>query len=70
MCETFTSYDYMVIRQQLFKFFEDRHLNVSIFNRDEVQKPDGTIVLDMCGPGPQHGLQPGVIKFYNPNVAT
>ena len=50
----------------MFKFFEDRHLNVSVFNRDEVQKPDGTIILDLVGPGPQHSVRPGMIRFFNP----
>ena len=66
MCENYTAYDFMIVRQQLFKFFEDKHLNVSVFNRDEVQKADGTIILDMIGPGPQHSVRPGMIRFFNP----
>ena len=68
MCRTFTSYDFTIVRQQLFKLTEDKHLNVSLFNRDEVQRPDGQFLLDLSDHGPQHSVRPGQIKFFNPDT--
>ena len=31
LSETFSAYDHFVIRQQVFKFFEDKHIKVSLF---------------------------------------
>ena len=31
ICGGFTSYDWTVVRQQMYKFFEDRHIKVSLF---------------------------------------
>ena len=31
MCKNFTGYDYMIIKQQLLSFFQDRHIKVSLF---------------------------------------
>ena len=62
----FTAYDYIIVRQQIYKFFEDKHLNISVFNRDGVQKTDASILLDLSGPGPQYSVKPGQVKFFNP----
>ena len=61
----FDAYDYRIVRQQLYKFFADKHSPVSCFNRDEVQLANGVILLDMCGLGPQNSIKPGLVKFYN-----
>ena len=52
MCGDYKAYDYQVVRQQMFKFFEDTHIKVSFFIKDEIQSKDGTIHLDFCGIGP------------------
>ena len=31
LADTFTAYDFFIIRQQVFKFFEDKHIKVSLF---------------------------------------
>ena len=48
----------------MYKFFEDRHIKVSLFIQDKIQGLDGTIYLDFCDVGPQHSIKPGQIKFY------
>lgn len=55
-----------MIRQQIYKFFEDRHIKVSLFIQDKIQGLDGTIYLDFSDVGPQFSLKPGLVKFFNP----
>jgi len=31
MCESMNAYDFQIVRQQMYKFFEDRHIKVSLF---------------------------------------
>jgi hypothetical protein len=31
LAQTFKAYDYMIIKQQMFKFFQDKHIKVSLF---------------------------------------
>lgn len=66
MCASFGAYDWMVIRQQMYKFFEDRHIKVSLFIQDKIQGLDGTIYLDFSNVGPQFSVKPGKIRFFNP----
>lgn len=52
MCQSFSAYDFQVVRQQIYKFFEDRHIKVSLFIQDKIQGLDGTIYLDFSDVGP------------------
>lgn len=36
LCSSFNAYDFQVIRQQMYKFFEDRHIKVSLFIQDKI----------------------------------
>ena len=67
MCREMNAYDWTIVRQQLYKFFEDRHIKVSLFIQDKIQGLDGTIYLDFCDVGPQFSVKPGQIKFFNPD---
>ena len=49
----------------MFKFFEDTHIKVSFFIKDEIQSKDGTIYLDFCGVGPAFSQPPGRVTFYD-----
>ena len=51
----------------MYKFFEDTHIKVSFFIKDEIQGKDGTIYLDFCGIGPKFSQPPGKVTFYNPD---
>lgn len=51
----------------MYKFFEDRHIKVSLFIQDKIQGLDGTIYLDFCNVGPQHSVKPGTVKFFADN---
>ena len=59
MCGKFTAYDYMVVKQMLYKLFADNHAPVSWLHRDGVQAADGTIRLNISGEGPNHSARPG-----------
>ena len=50
----------------MYKFFEDRHIKVSLFIQDKIQGLDGTIYLDFCGIGPKNSQKPGQVIFYDP----
>lgn len=69
MCKNFNAYDYQVVRQQIYKFFEDRHIKVSLFIQDKIQGLDGSVFLDFCGVGPYKSRKPGHITFYNDQQA-
>ena len=66
MCADYKAYDYQIIRQQMYKFFEDRHIKVSLFIQDKIQGLDGTIYIDFCGVGPKFSQKPGQVIFFNP----
>ena len=66
MCAEYKAYDYFIVRQQLFKFFEEKHTKVSLFIQDGIQGLDGTIYLDFCGIGPLGSRKPGSITMYDP----
>jgi hypothetical protein len=36
MCKGFSAYDYMIIKQQLLSFFQDRHIKVSLFIQEKI----------------------------------
>lgn len=55
----------MILKQQIFKFFEDKHIKVSLFIQDEIQGIDGTIYLNFCGVGPFKSIKVGSVKTYN-----
>jgi hypothetical protein len=49
----------MILKQNIFKFFEDKHIKVSLFIQDEIQGIDGTIYLNFCGLGPFKSIKVG-----------
>eukprot|EP00347_Sterkiella_histriomuscorum_P014688 403359928 len=64
-CQTFTAYDMMMIKQQIYRFFQDKHIKVSLFIQDGIQGLDGTIYLNFAGEGVIFGDKPGTCKFYD-----
>mmetsp|Transcript_9469 Transcript_9469/g.14518 ORF Transcript_9469/g.14518 Transcript_9469/m.14518 type:complete len:149 (+) Transcript_9469:331-777(+) len=59
----------MVIKQQVFKFFQDKHIKVSLFIQDKIQDVDGTIFLNFVGQNPIYtpmGYKPGTVKILTP----
>ena len=36
MCSDYKAYDWQIVRQQMYKFFEDRHIKVSLFIQDKI----------------------------------
>lgn len=43
------SYDFYVVKMQVFKFYQDKHIKVSLFIQDKIQGLDGTIFLNFVG---------------------
>ncbi len=68
LCKSFSAYDFQVVRMQIYRFFEDRHIKVSLFIQDKIQGLDGTIYLDFCNQGPIESIKPGLVKFFNPET--
>ncbi|XP_053092735.1 protein OSCP1a isoform X2 [Pangasianodon hypophthalmus] len=54
-----------LIRQTLLAFFQDVHVRVSIFLKQNLQKPDGTFVMPTSGPVPHGSEVPGLIRYFN-----
>ena len=57
--------DFAALKQALCRFFEDKHVKVSLFLQDGIQKPDGTIALSCAGPLPPHVDVPGKVVHYD-----
>ena len=36
LCEKFTAFDMMIVKQQIYKFFQDKHIKVSLFIQDQI----------------------------------
>lgn len=66
LAERFTSYDYLILKQQLARFFQDKHIKVSLFIQDGIQSLDGTLFLNVAGPGVIHGDRPGAVRLLDP----
>jgi len=62
---TFGSYDYIVVRQSLLKFFQGKHIKVSLFIQDSIQSLDGTLFIDFGGYGPPFGEKPGNVTIFD-----
>jgi hypothetical protein len=52
------------IRQELLRFFQDRHVKVSLFLQEAVQLEDGVLVISVTGEGPPGVLVPGSISKF------
>eukprot|EP00668_Euglena_longa_P011244 GGOE01013633.1.p1 GENE.GGOE01013633.1~~GGOE01013633.1.p1 ORF type:complete len:379 (-),score=69.62 GGOE01013633.1:281-1417(-) len=67
LCQEISNSEFAQIRQTLAKFFQDKHIKVSLFLQDGIQSPDGTIVLPQAGPivNDETVEAPGTIRYYN-----
>ena len=64
------SYEFHVIKQQVFKFYQDKHIKVSLFIQDKIQALDGTIHLNFVGKNVIYtpkGNIPGTVKLFGPS---
>jgi len=62
----YSAYDFLVMKQQLMKFFDERNIKVSLFIQDGTQGLDGTVYLDFCGVGPYLSERPGTVLKFDP----
>ncbi|KAI3358790.1 hypothetical protein L3Q82_015187 [Scortum barcoo] len=57
--------EFQLLRQTLLIFFQDMHIRVALFLKNQVQNPNGRFVLSTSGPVP-HGIDvPGLIKTFD-----
>uniref|UniRef100_A0A8D2ZH48 Organic solute carrier partner 1a n=1 Tax=Scophthalmus maximus TaxID=52904 RepID=A0A8D2ZH48_SCOMX len=57
--------EFQLLRQTLLIFFQDMHVRVSLFLKNQVQRPTGRFALSTSGPVP-HGIEvPGLIRTCN-----
>lgn len=52
LANQFTSYDFVQVKRQLSKFYQDKHIKVSLFIQDKTQASDGVIHLNFVGINP------------------
>ena len=57
--------EFFSLKQALCRFFEDKHVKVSLFLQDGIQKSDGTIALSNAGPLPPDVEVPGRIIYFD-----
>ncbi|XP_049891211.1 protein OSCP1a isoform X2 [Epinephelus moara] len=57
--------EFQLLRQTLLIFFQDLHVRVSLFLKNQAQNPNGRFVLSTSGPVP-HGVDvPGLIRTFD-----
>jgi len=56
--------EYSLLRQTLCRFFQDRRVKVSLFLQDQIQNPDGSIVISHEGSLPRGAETPGTIRYF------
>ncbi|XP_073338902.1 protein OSCP1a [Pagrus major] len=57
--------EFQLLRQTLLIFFQDMNVRVSLFLKNQVQKPNGRFALSTSGPVP-HGIDvPGLIRTFD-----
>ncbi|KAM7384582.1 hypothetical protein PAMA_011780 [Pampus argenteus] len=57
--------EFQLLRQTLLIFFQDMHVRVSIFLKNQVQKPNGRFAMSTSGPVPPGTDVPGLIRTFN-----
>jgi hypothetical protein len=57
--------DWILLRQTLSRFFQDRRVKVSLFLHDGLQSSDGSIVIQHKGPLPPGAEKPGAIRYFD-----
>ena len=67
LCATLAPYDFILIKQQLLTFFQDKHIKVSLFIQENFQSLDGTLNIDYTGVGPMHSKKPGTVTYFDKN---
>ncbi|XP_041867217.1 protein OSCP1-like [Melanotaenia boesemani] len=57
--------EFQLLRQTLLIFFQDMHIRVSLFLKNQIQNPSGRFALATSGPVP-HGIDvPGLIRIFD-----
>ncbi|XP_029299302.1 protein OSCP1a isoform X1 [Cottoperca gobio] len=57
--------EFQLLRQTLLIFFQDMHVRVSLFLKNQIQNPNGRFALSTSGPVP-HGIDvPGLIRMFD-----
>ncbi|KAG8005370.1 Protein OSCP1, partial [Nibea albiflora] len=57
--------EFQLLRQTLLIFFQDMHVRVSLFLKNQVQNPNGRFALSTSGPVPHGGDVPGLIRTFD-----
>jgi len=59
--------EFQLIRHTLLSFFQDMHIRVSIFLKDNVQSSNGRFILPKDGQVPWGSDTPGTVRFFDDN---
>ncbi|XP_012713356.2 protein OSCP1 isoform X1 [Fundulus heteroclitus] len=62
---TFSEGELQLLRQTLLIFFQDMHIRVSLFLKNQIQNPSGRFVLTTSGPVPSGVDVPGLIRTFD-----
>uniref|UniRef100_A0A8C7ZTC6 Organic solute carrier partner 1a n=1 Tax=Oryzias sinensis TaxID=183150 RepID=A0A8C7ZTC6_9TELE len=57
--------EFQLLRQTLLIFFQDMHVRVSLFLKNQIQNPNGRFSLTTSGPVPHGGEVPGLIRLFS-----
>ncbi|XP_060767361.1 protein OSCP1a [Neoarius graeffei] len=57
--------DFQVLRQTLLTFFQDVKIPVLVFLKEDIQNPDGSLMMPTSGPVPHGSEVPGMIRYFN-----
>eukprot|EP01016_Furgasonia_blochmanni_P015712 TRINITY_DN1871_c0_g1_i15.p1 TRINITY_DN1871_c0_g1~~TRINITY_DN1871_c0_g1_i15.p1 ORF type:complete len:332 (+),score=37.20 TRINITY_DN1871_c0_g1_i15:239-1234(+) len=59
----FTMFDYIILRQELLGFLQDRHVRVSLLMQEQFQNNDGSMVISTDGRGGPCVGKPGLVRY-------
>ncbi|KAG7235319.1 hypothetical protein INR49_002776 [Caranx melampygus] len=62
---SFSEGELQLLRQTLLIFFQDMHIRVSLFLKNQIQNPNGRFVLSTSGPVPRGIDVPGLIRTFD-----
>lgn len=63
-------HEFVMLRQNILAFLQNRRVKVSLFLQDRIQNADGSFIVPCSGVLPEGRERPGTIRYYNEGAQT
>jgi len=67
---TMPQHEFVLLRQTLLAFLQNRRVKVSLFLQDRIQKADGSFIVQCSGVLPEGREKPGAIRYFKQGAET